>query len=104
MKYYVQPSLGYKTNVLELAISWRLASLNFTKVKNTGVVSGADLVGIQTIQNNPTSFLSEPAVTARLGFKAVKVQAQWGWSSNLSHLDYPQGRSYFSLGVFIAIE
>ncbi len=106
MKYYVQPSFGYKTNVLELAISWRLAALDFTSISGSGLsnANAEELAAIQMIQSNPASFLSEPAVTARLGFKVFKIQAQWGWSSNLSHPNYPQAHEYLNLGLFFSID
>lgn len=103
IKYYVQPSLGYRTKNFDLALSWRLASLNFTEMSNSGVLDADNLNVIQAIQNNPSSFLSEPAVTVRLGFKPVKLQAQWGWSHSLSGGYYPQGQSYLNVGFFISM-
>ena len=103
VKYYVQPSLGYRAKNFELALSWRLASLNFTEMSNSGVLDVANQNIVQSIQNKPSSILSEPAVTVRLGLKAVKLQAQWGWSHSLSGGYYPQGQSYLNVGFFISM-
>lgn len=104
-KFFVQPSIGYKSRILDLALSWRLASLNFTSVVNTGQVGGSDLTDIQFIQNNSGSMLSEPAVTLRTGYDKVKLQMQYGWSFNMSHPEFPQGaKAYYSFGVIFNID
>lgn len=103
-KLFVQPSIGYKSKFMDLALSFRLASLNFTSLVNTGQIGGTDLTDIQFIQNNSNSFLSEPAITVRFGSDRLKLQGQYGWSFNMSHPEFPQGdKFYYSIGIAVSI-
>jgi len=49
------------------------------------------------------SILFEPAITLRAGFKYAKMQAQFGFSSNLNNPDLIQEKWYISLGMFFQL-
>lgn len=79
-KWFVQPSIGYLSSILELGFSARLAYLNFF----SGQFAGNDPEGkkiYRRILEKNDYFIFEPAATIRLGLGKVKLQGQLGYTS-----------------------
>lgn len=91
-RYFVQPSMGLKSEYFECALSMRLAGLNYT---DWDIDYDEPNLPLETF-----SLLFEPAITLRAGFKYAKFQAQFGFSSNLNNPDLIQESFYVSLGMY----
>jgi|GEM_PF-634636 len=113
-KAYVQPSIGYTTNFIDLIFSAKIGAIHtFGIRRNMADTTYNDLVqnnssigsDLSTLQLNRTAFIFEPALTLRLGFKYVKLHFQVGTtvvSGGFNQLT-PAGRPSISAGMTIAI-
>jgi hypothetical protein len=54
---------------------------------------------VQYLKDAGTQYLFEPALTVRVGYDVVKVQAQFGHSYNLTNRNFRQDRDIASLGI-----
>ena len=88
-KAYVQPSVSFTTNLFDIIFSAKIGELyNFGTKSNypdaiydTLVQHSSTIANDITVLNqNRASFLFEPAVTFRIGFKYVKCYVQYGAS------------------------
>jgi hypothetical protein len=102
-RYYLQPSIGYTTGPVDLAISLRLSCLQYNNIHFTETLDQKYLEQIQYINRNPISILLEPALTFRRGWKHAKCQLQLGYSFNLSNPDFPQEHVNASIGFYLTI-
>jgi hypothetical protein len=93
-RYFIQPSFGLKSAYFEVALSVRLAGLNYTNYK-------IDHDELPYLPLEKFTTLLEPGLTLRAGFKNFKFQAQLGFSINLNNEDLIQEYSYFSLGLYL---
>lgn len=84
-KPFIQPSFGYKTKYFEAAISSRLNSLNYYKIEDSQTPIHFRDRFTNNIRNNKNSLLLEPAITARGGWKKLKIQLQLSKSYNLNN-------------------
>ena len=97
-KLSLQPILGYKSKYFDAAFSWRLSSLRYSSIGYEGTMTANGMSSIQDLQARPSLILSEPAITMRLGFDAMKIQLQTGWSNSVSGPG--QSRIHGSIGFF----
>ena len=98
-RYFVQPNIGYKNEIIEFAFSSRLTALKFSGIeaKNYTV---QDLVTDDLFQiDKPTYFFFEPAFTIRLGYKWVKLHFQTIYSTKLN----TEPLNYRGLGINLGI-
>jgi hypothetical protein len=72
-KYFIQPSIGYKSRNFEFAFTSRLGLVNW-KVKNQLISNGDNLEQLDVINRNPSFFVFEPGLMVRGGGKNVKGQ------------------------------
>lgn len=112
-KGYVQPSMGFTTNLFDIIVSAKIGTLYTFGIKSNypGVVvdslvqNGMSIVNdLNVLSQSRTSFLFEPAFTFRIGFKYVKFHYQVGWSilsSNMQSLTFSPVMD-FGLTIFIA--
>jgi hypothetical protein len=97
MRLSVQPAFGYKSRMFESAISSRLAMLNYFNVDGNLVTGGENQQ--QYLRDNRQQFLLEPALTLRGGLEALKLEAQLGFSVNVTDSEFPQDDNWASVGV-----
>lgn len=105
-KPFIQPSLGISTGSLELAFTPRIGFLSYTSHSDTYTNGTTMRAAIDDyFQSKQNSVVFEPGLTLRLGYRAVKVQAQYNHSSlNYSSPDFkPVDREFISLGIFVLI-
>jgi len=103
IKLFIQPSFGLTTRYADLAISWRLSDLYFSKVDYQLASNDPEIYYLDTIAKNRNSYLFEPALTMRVGWKYVKLQLQLLRSFNLNHPNLRFEKSSVSLGLYITI-
>lgn len=76
VKYFLQPSTGFSGRVFEVAFTPRLGLVDYL------AHSPSDRSDVQDYFNNKqTTFVFEPGLTLRLGFKNFKVQYQMNYST-----------------------
>jgi hypothetical protein len=86
-RVFLQPQIGYASNVFDAAFSTRFGLLRFNQSQNSNSAYYTPSVMSQLsyINANPNSIMAEPAITMRLGWKYVKLQLQATASYNLSN-------------------
>ena len=102
-KYFLQASYGVSYHVFDIAFSARICRLEFSRINNQISPGRGEYDNLDQIAQNKTSYLLEPAITIRLGWKYVKGQLQVGFSDNLSHPQLAFEHANISLGLYIAI-
>lgn len=102
IKLFLQPSLGYTSNGFDVAVTAGLSNIIFREINNRVSHGSPHYEEVNLISKNRSSFLFEPSLTVRGGWKYAKVQAQILYSKNLSHseLNFFSYRS--SLGLTFA--
>ncbi len=103
MKYFLQPSIGATFKAFDIAVSTRLSRLSFYDIENNITMDNQALYYVDTIAQNKTSYLFEPALTIRGGWKYVKLQLQFSSSKNLTHPNLRFEDSNVSLGLHFTI-
>ena len=104
VKPFIQPSIGISGKVGELAFTPRLAFIGYNSHTNTLLDAQANSSVEDFFRNNASTFVFEPGITLRLGFKDFKIQAQFNYSTFPSALPYPYSlfeyadKTFFSLG------
>jgi hypothetical protein len=78
---FVQPSIGLKTDVFDFGASSRFSYVQFTDL-STG-----------------EGFFIEPALTAKLGYKNIKLMTQMGFSIPLSNIQFEHNPFIFGFGI-----
>ncbi len=83
-RFFLQPSFGYTSKVLDIGISARLVFVNL----------------VQSSINN-AGILLEPVLTAKLGWDHIKITGQLGlaYPVNESKIHFPYQPGLFSLGL-----
>lgn len=98
-KVFIQPAIGLSTNVVDVAFTPSISTINFYKISNQIDPAGGEFMAVNEISNNRTSVLFEPALTVRLGWKELKLQMQAGLSQNLSNPYLSFETAKLSLGL-----
>ena len=102
-KIFLQPSLGLTFKAFDIAISTRFSKLSFNKVDNQINLNNYEIYNLDTIALNRNSFLIEPALTLRGGWKFIKLQLQFSYTNNLTHQNLKFENSNVSLGLYFTI-
>ena len=100
-KFFVQPDIGISFRGLEFALSARMSRVLFYNIKN--YATDYYKSEIDAIADNKLSYLFEPAITIRFGWKNLKFQFQSTSTKNLSHSTLRFEESNVSLGVHVTI-
>ena len=96
-KIFVQPSIGFVSNIFELAASIRWSYVDYYNFKSDSPISYGNL------PNRSANMFIEPALTARAGYKSVKVFGQVGAALPTTAVTYNYRPIMFSMGVNIKI-
>lgn len=102
MKYFVQPSIGLTFDAFDVAVTSGFSYLTFGKVDNGIIPTDDHWWEVAAVEASKNSYLFEPAITLRGGWKYVKCQMQFLTSVNLSYKDLPYERTKASFGVSFA--
>ena len=95
-KVFIQPAIGYTRNFLDVAVSAKVATSNFF-VKDVDTSNATAMNDMRFIRDNHHSYLFEPALTVRGGWKYAKLQLQYGYSFNLTNPNFKQEK--YNLGI-----
>ena len=101
-RYFVQPSIGFTTPWFDIAASSRFCWLDFYKIEYDKINLN-DIVDLDYIKDHNSSFLFEPALTVRGGWKYIKFQMQLVLSKNLTTPELQQEKVNFNIGVYAVI-
>jgi len=77
LKVFIQPSGGFTSKVFDIAFTPRVGVVNFLSHKNEGNEQEIN----QFFSDKKTTVVFEPGITLRLGFKNVKLQYQYNYST-----------------------
>ena len=102
-RVFLQPAIGFTSNWFDAALSLRLCGLHYSSIAER-LTDGRDLDAAQALEDARSSFLAEPSLTVRAGWKYFKLQLQLGLSKNLTHPEFPQVESYVSIGGHVAMK
>lgn len=102
-KLFVQPGIGITTGIFDLALTQRLSAVKYYRFNSQNYTP-------EQLQNDylnnitkPMYLFVEPAVTARLGYKFIKLQAQYGLTMNMSaNIRHPS--NFASLGLVVDLK
>lgn len=97
-RFFFQPSLGYHHSIFELAFTPRFVAGKFQKPTTTYSTQELITNNLADI-NKPTWMFLEPAVTARFGYRWLKLQLQLGKSIKLNDQPLAYKKEFTSLGV-----
>lgn len=102
LKPFIQPSLAFSILYFELALTPRIAYLNYTAKDDFLFIQDGDQMNpIEYFNKNNNLILFEPGITIRAGFPAVKLEVLYNRSSLKEPLiNYTLvNRNYFSFGL-----
>ncbi|MGV6844636.1 MAG: hypothetical protein ACWA42_00735 [Lutibacter sp.] len=98
-RYFIQPSIGYTTRGFEIALSSRLANLNYGSISNSPELDGN--TDLEYLKNHKSSILLEPALTIRTGWDKFKIQLQFVSSLNLNNPKLKQDNGNVNVGLYL---
>lgn len=93
----VQPNFGFKSDYFSAAISSRIVSLSYSKIR--GDLNFEDENQQSYLASNSPGFLLEPAITVKGGLKRLKLQVQYGYSLNLTNSKFRQDNQFLTVGI-----
>lgn len=87
---FLQGNIGLETGVIETGVALRLNRVNFTQFETNS----------STYNETEGAFFFEPALFGRLGWKNIKIEGQYGFSSPFDpEVAFDFQLWYFSLGI-----
>ncbi len=92
-RVFVQPSLGFKIKYFEIALSAKLAGLNYSRYISDVIDPSLEKF----------TFLIEPALVLRAGTQNVKIHLQYLTSFNINNQDLMQDFKCISIGLTFII-
>jgi len=98
-KYFIQPSIGFRSKYFDIALSTRFCTLYFDHLKYREDLILDERKHLDYIRNNRFSYLLEPAITINFGLPNYKLTFQVVNSHNLSHSRIRQGEENISFGI-----
>ncbi|HEX5171455.1 MAG TPA: hypothetical protein VFW11_19895 [Cyclobacteriaceae bacterium] len=105
VKPFFQPSFGISGGIIEVALTPRIGLVNYVSHSNTMT----DAYDAETVENyfdsKKTTLVFEPGATVRVGYRNVKLQAQYVYSTFDSEDDSidPINPEFISIGLHILI-
>ncbi len=93
---FLQPGIGIRTRVIEFAFNWRFCNVHYSELDVPGIPTKTPLEGRDYL-------FSEPAVTFRLGYKAVKFEMQFVNSTPISRVDWNRSGASLNVGMHVII-
>lgn len=102
---FIQPGIGLRSRFVDLAFTPRFSFVKYTSFSSDNYP--ADELRKNYLENDrlttPLFIFAEPAVTLRLGYKFIKLQAQYGLTLNVTGQNIKQAPDFGSLGLVIDI-
>jgi hypothetical protein len=101
-KVYLQPSIGLTFSGFDIAFTSCISNINFHKISFHMDPNDVERAPLDALSHKRNSFLFEPSLTLRGGWKYVKMQVQLISSTNMSHSDLKFENGKVSLGIMFA--
>jgi hypothetical protein len=101
-KIFVQPSCGFSNHYIDFAFTPSIARMQFQNISTNLNADHHEYLAIRGLMEKRTSYLFEPTLTMRCGWKYVKIQTQLTTSKNLTHPKLPFEDYQFNVGVSFA--
>ncbi len=102
-RYFIQPDIGFITPWIDVAISARFCGLYYNDIDHNIHSLRYEIDHITYIEKNRFSYLFEPALTFRAGWKFIKIQLQLGLSHNLNNPDLQQEILNANIGLYFSL-
>lgn len=100
-RLFIQPSIGYTNDLVDVAFSARIVQLGFNTIK-TENYSDVMLKDEQIYNLDKTRYyFIEPAITLRLGYKWAKIQLQALYSNKINAEPLNYQKFSFNVGIHI---
>lgn len=104
-KFFIQPDFGIKTKFFDAIVSTRFSAVKYTSFSQQNYPT--DELRKDYLDNgrltNPMFVFAEPALTARVGYKYLKLQLQYGLTINVTGNPIRHPANFSSLGLVIDI-
>lgn len=100
-KFFVQPAIGYVHKFFDIAFTPRISAVEYNDLNVNGYTQDElnnEYLNKDDVEGK-TWFFAEPAITARLGYKFVKIQAQFGFVSKLASGDLKYDSKFTNIGI-----
>jgi len=102
-KLYIQPSFGFTSDYVDIALSTRISRITFNILDNNISGNTDSYTNLIALSDKSHLFL-EPGITIRAGWKSVKVQVQAVYSRYLNNPRLYIGEEYhISLGLYCTL-
>lgn len=102
VRLFLQPSIGFSMNAFDVAFTTTISSINFNKINNQIDRIDDEYLQVDKISLNKNSFLIEPGLTLRGGWKNIKLQLQFTYSKNLTHPNLRYNDKKAAIGISFA--
>ncbi len=109
VRSFIQPSIGLKTEYVDIAFSPRFTSFYVFDVKNninveldSGNYAEKESSILNGISNHKSYFFFDPAITLRVGWKYIKFQAQYSYNIPVGYNNFNYKESNLSIGIYFA--
>lgn len=102
LKFFIQPSGGFTSKVIDMAFTPRIGWVTYTNHDS----NVDDALVEDYFSEKKTTFVFEPGVTVRFGYRNIKLQYQFNYSTfNYEGTDEfdPVGNEFSSLSLYILI-
>ena len=102
-KFFIQPALGYVGKYFDLGFTPRFSAVKYNDLNTSGYTQSeldTEFLNKSAVEDKTWMFI-EPAITARFGYKFIKLQAQLGFASKLTDGDLKYESKFSSLGISV---
>ncbi|MFM9985066.1 MAG: hypothetical protein ACKVOK_07510, partial [Flavobacteriales bacterium] len=101
-RIFLQPSIGITLRGLDFAFTPAISRISFDRIVNKIDTSDQNYFSVNNLSLLRNSYLFEPGLTIRFGWKYVKLQLQYLSIQNLSHRNLDFERTKLSVGLTFA--
>jgi hypothetical protein len=104
-RFFVQPEIGYSNKIFDIVFSPRFSFVKYNSFNYSNYTPQQlqrDYLDNGQLTSNLFVF-AEPAVTARFGYKWIKLQLQYGFTTNIGEGRIRYSDNFTSAGVVIDI-
>lgn len=104
-KFFLQPEIGYAGKIVDVAFSPRFSFVKYDNFRSSNYTE--EQLKEDYLDNgrltSPLFVFAEPTITARVGYKWIKLQAQYGLITNIGEGKIKSPDNFSSLGLVIDI-
>ncbi len=106
-KYYVQPSIGFRSDFVRMYVGLRMANLVFTDITNHSMPTSqypvSERESIAYIRSHQSSFLLERTFGMAYGYKYIWLEMNIVYSDNLTAPEMVVAKNNFNIGLSLVL-